>query len=135
MKRRKFVQTAALAAGGAVLAPSDLIANMNNSKQQNLLHYVLFWLKDGLSTAEIESFKGFFEMLKKIETVKSLQYGRAANTPNRPVTDNSFSYSMTAIFDSVETHNQYQDDKRHHAAIEKYSHLWTKVVVHDTLLG
>ncbi|PST83788.1 stress responsive alpha-beta barrel domain-containing protein [Pedobacter yulinensis] len=107
---------------------------MTEKKSGQLLHYVLFWLKKDLSPAEISSFKGFFEMLKKIETVKSLQYGQAAGTPKRDVTDNTFSYSMTAVFDSIETHNQYQDDKRHHAAIEKYSHLWTRVVVHDTLL-
>lgn len=96
-----------------------------------LLHSVLFWLDSGLSPDEIENFKGFFEELRKVPTVKKLQVGVPAATEARGVVDNSFTYSMVATFDTLEDHNFYQEHEYHAKAIENYSKYWTKVVVHD----
>ncbi|QEC51265.1 stress responsive alpha/beta barrel protein [Anseongella ginsenosidimutans] len=101
---------------------------------KELLHSVLFWLDPALPAEEVENFKGFFEELEKIPTVKKLQFGRAASTGERAVVDNSFTYSMVATFASLEDHDSYQEDDLHHRAIEKYSKYWTKVVVHDMLV-
>ena len=98
-------------------------------------HYVLFWLKPQLSQTEIKAFSGFFESLKPIKYIRSLSYGLAAGTPVRPVTDNSFTYSLTISFDSIEDHNAYQEDQTHLDAVEKYSHNWYRVVVHDTIVA
>lgn len=101
---------------------------------KELLHSVLFWLDPALSAEEVENFKGFFEELARVPTVKKLQFGRPAPTGNRAVVDNSFSYSMVASFGSLEDHDIYQEHEYHTRAIEKYSKYWTKVVVHDMVV-
>lgn len=101
---------------------------------KELLHTVLFWLDPELSAEEIENFKGFFEELAKVPTVKKLQFGRPAPTGARPVVDNTFTYSMVATFDSLEDHDIYQEHEYHTRAIEQYSRYWTRVVVHDMLV-
>lgn len=107
----------------------------NQSAPQGIQHFVMFWLKPQLTQAEITNFKHFFEALKPIKYVKTLHYGLAANTPVRPVTDNSFTYSLTITFASIEDHNAYQEDKTHLDAVEKFSGNWYRVVVHDTVIA
>ena len=97
-------------------------------------HFVMFWLKPQLTKAEIAQFANFFERLKSINLIKTFSYGLAANTPVRPVTDNSFTYSLTLTFDSIADHNAYQEDKVHLDAVEEFSKNWYRVVVHDTLV-
>ncbi|MCX2474625.1 Dabb family protein [Pedobacter sp. MC2016-05] len=106
--------------------------NLNKPKVQ---HFVLFWLKPQLTTDEIKDFANFFESLKSIKLIKSLHYGLAASTPARSVTDNSFTYSLTITFDSIEDHNAYQKDPTHLDAVEKFSKNWYRVVVHDTIIN
>ncbi|NTE01166.1 Dabb family protein [Agrobacterium tumefaciens] len=105
------------------------------SNSGKIQHFVMFWLKPQLTKPEIENFKNFFEHLRPSKYVKTLSYGLAANTPIRPVTDNSFTYSLTITFDNIEDHNAYQEDPIHLAAIEKFSNNWYRVVVHDTLIS
>jgi len=105
------------------------------TKKGRIQHFVMFWLKPQLSKTEVSDFANFFEALKKIKYIKTLSYGLAANTPVRPVTDNSFTYSLTLTFDSLEEHNTYQEDKIHLDAVEKFSNNWYRVVVHDTLIS
>lgn len=100
-----------------------------------LQHYVLFWLKPDLTEIQISNFKEFFEPLKSIKSVKRLTYGLAAPTEKRAVTDNSFSYSLTVVFSSMQDHEAYQNDQIHLEAIAKFSKYWHRVVVHDTLIS
>lgn len=110
---------------------------LNNqlSSSGQIQHFVMFWLKPQLTKAEIENFKNFFEHLRPSKYIKTLSYGLAANTPIRPVTDNSFTYSLTVTFSNIEDHNAYQQDPIHLAAIEKFSNNWYRVVVHDTVIS
>ncbi|MCX2585827.1 Dabb family protein [Pedobacter sp. MR22-3] len=105
------------------------------SNSSPIQHFVMFWLKPQLTKAERENFKNFFEHLRASKYVKTLSYGLAANTPIRPVTDNSFTYSLTVTFNNMEDHNAYQEDPVHLAAIEKFSANWYRVVVHDTVIS
>jgi len=98
-------------------------------------HFVMFWLKPQLTKSEIADFAQFFEALKPIKYIKTLNYGLAANTPVRPVTDNSFTYALTITFKSLEDHNAYQEDKVHLDAVEKFSTNWYRVVVHDIVIA
>ncbi|PWS29576.1 stress responsive alpha-beta barrel domain-containing protein [Pedobacter yonginense] len=104
------------------------------TKKGQIQHYVMFWLKPQLSKAEVSNFANFFETLKKISYIKTLSYGLAAHTPVRPVTDNSFTYSLTLTFDSLEDHNAYQEDEIHLDAVAEFSQNWYRVVVHDTVI-
>lgn len=141
MKRRNFLQRAGAAAvlagtGTAVISACSSSAKQeqNTGSGEQIAHYVLFWLKDGLSEEEINDFTNFFEVLKRIPGIKSLHYGRAAATNIRPVVDNSFTYNLLVFFDSLEDINVYETHPIHLEAIEQYSGYWDKVMVHDSLL-
>lgn len=107
----------------------------NINRKGQIQHFVMFWLKPQLTKTEIIDFANFFESLRPIKLIQSLHYGLAANTPVRPVTDNSFTYSLTITFNSIEDHNAYQEDQIHLNAVEKFSKNWYRVVVHDTLIS
>ena len=104
----------------------------NNIVDQEITHYVLFWLKKDLTEQEIAEFTGFFELLKTIPTLKSLKYGRAANTNQRDVVDNSFTYNLICTFKNHEDCSVYETHPIHLDAINQYNHFWEKVVVHDS---
>ncbi|HUH19217.1 Dabb family protein [Albibacterium sp.] len=136
MQRRKFIKNVA---GTAVLGgllgtsiPSVLASTQKQDKM--IVHYVLFWLREDLSPQEIKDFTGFFEELKKIPNIHTLQYGAPAQTNARGVVDNSFSYNLLVQFKTMHDIEVYETHPIHLAAIEKYSKNWTKVVVHDSVL-
>lgn len=157
MERRHFLKKAGAAVavagvGGSILAacapPTANEGSNQNDNQENttnetsevmenkevITHYVLFWLNEGLSEQEITDFAGFFEELKAIPTIKTLEYGRAAQTHDRDVVDNSFTYNLLVRFDTMDDINTYETHPIHLEAIEKYSKFWNKVVVHDSVL-
>ncbi|TCC87273.1 Dabb family protein [Pedobacter frigiditerrae] len=107
----------------------------NNIIDQEITHYVLFWLKKELSEQEINEFANFFELLKTISVVNSLKYGRAANTNQRDVVDNSFTYNLICTFKNHTDCAIYETHPIHLDAIAKYHHLWEKVVVHDSCVA
>ena len=123
--------------------PEDKTASINTANQQDTMknqdqqiaHYVLFWLREDLSEQEVNDFAQFFEDLKAIPGIKSLHYGRPADTHPRDVVDNSFTYNLLVYFDTMEDLEVYENHKIHLDAIAKYSPNWTKVVVHDSWLN
>lgn len=135
MKRRKFLDHAAAGIAGTTVAtilPSTLLAQQN---EKRITHYVLFWLKEELGEQDVVKFADFFEELRKIPTIRSLEYGRPAKTNIRDVVDNSFTYNLLVRFDKMEDINVYEKHPIHLAAIEKFKHNWGKVVVHDSVLS
>ena len=115
------------------------MAALQSCKKENelpelsgIVHYVLFWLREDLTEEEKDKFVDFFEELKRIPGIKSLSYGKPAATNPRPVVDNSFSYNLIVIFDSLKDVGVYENHPIHLEAIKNFSHLWTNVVVHDT---
>lgn len=137
MNRRKFVKggsTVAALSGLASIIPLSSRAQLQTVKPF-LHHYVLFWLKPDLNENKISEFTGFFDELKKIKTIRSLTYGRAAATASRDVVDNSFTYALSVTFSGLENQSLYQKDPIHLMAIEKFSHMWNKVVVHDSMMA
>ena len=107
----------------------------NDFVNKEITHYVLFWLKKDLSEQEVHDFANFFELLKTIPVVKSLQYGRAANTNQRDVVDNSFTYNLLCVFKDDKDCSIYETHPIHLDAINQYNHFWEKVVVHDSCIG
>lgn len=138
MQRRKFIKNAVgttVATGLIGSSISNAMASTQQKQKSVIAHYVLFWLKEDLSEKEVKDFAGFFEELKKVPTIKSLHYGAPANSNQRDVVDNSFSYNLLVYFKNMDDLNVYETHPIHLAAIEKYSKNWTKVVVHDSVLN
>ncbi|WP_341831051.1 Dabb family protein [Sphingobacterium thalpophilum] len=130
MKRRNFL----LAPMVLVTAPTwaNTVQSDEAIESSTIVHVVNFWLKKDLSEKEKKNFVGFFEDLRKIDVIKTLNYGVPAQTNLRPVVDNSFDYTIIVTFKDLNDITIYETHPIHLKAIEKYQHLWTKVMVKDT---
>ena len=96
-------------------------------------HHVYFWLNEDRQTDNDRVFfeKGI-EALLLSPNVASSHWGKPAATPERTVTDHSFDYAISLKFDSIESHNSYQEgDPIHDEFISKFKEWWSKVLVMD----
>ena len=96
-----------------------------------LVHVVFFWLKDGLSDSDKESFFKGLETLKEISCKGPVITGTPASTPERPVIDSSYDFGLTCVFESIEEHNTYQAHEIHQKFIADCAKYWDKVQVYD----
>ncbi|MEO0416760.1 MAG: Dabb family protein, partial [Verrucomicrobiota bacterium] len=67
-----------------------------------------------------------------IDVVQHGQYGRAASTPERPVTQNGFDYALVLEFADVESHNAYQVHDEHQVFVDTFGKWFDEVRVFDT---
>ena len=100
-----------------------------------VIHHVLFWLKNAGSEADKAQLIEGLNSLREIEEVEQLMIGTPASTLEREVVDNSFDVSEVMIFANVAAQDAYQVHPLHQVFIDKYSHLWEKVVVYDVVLN
>lgn len=102
---------------------------MQTKKQ--LAHHVFFWLKNPEQDRQklIEGLR----TLEAIETVRKLHIGLPAPVEKRPVIEDGYTVSELIFFDDVQDQNTYQVHPIHQKFIENHSHLWSKVVVYDSL--
>ena len=101
--------------------------------QAKLVHQVYFWLKRPGSREDRGQLIEGLRALADIEVVQSLDIGIPASTEEREVVDSSFDVSELMIFESVEDQKIYQDHPLHRDFVARYGHLWSKVVVYDSL--
>ncbi len=94
-----------------------------------MFHNVYFWLKPGADSARFETGA---KALLDIEMVASGGLNRTAPTPEREVTDKTFSYHLCLEFASIDDHNTYQIHDDHHRFVENCGDLWERVVVYDS---
>ena len=79
-----------------------------------MIHSVYFWLDESLTDEQKQQFEGGLKALFEIDVVASGRFGKPAGTPERPVTQNTYDYSLFLEFSSVDDHNTYQDHREHH---------------------
>ncbi|MFH0758609.1 MAG: Dabb family protein [Bacteroidota bacterium] len=132
-QRRQFIRklgglTALLAAG----IPGKAQMGKSEEPEGNFVHVVFFWL---INDAE-ETRKKFLSELRKfidnVDLIKTKHIGTPADT-DRPVIDNSWSFSLILSFNSKKEHDLYQEHPLHKAFIENASSLWEKVQVYDSV--
>jgi hypothetical protein len=129
--RREFISNTgkAMVAGGLVtLAENEKPVIMENK----FIHHVYFWLKN---TDSKEDKAKLIEGLKKLATVKTIKtfhIGQPADT-NRDVIDRSYAISWFTMFDNAADQQSYQVDPIHLKFIEECAHLWSKVIVYDSV--
>ncbi|MBD5778787.1 Dabb family protein [Pelagicoccus sp. NFK12] len=128
--RRKFLVGAA-ALGAASALPA--LSGKELDSSHKLVHHVFFWLKRPDSQEDLQLLLEGIRGLARVPSVKGLHVGVPASTEKREVVDNSFSASEILFFDSVEGQDAYQVHPLHKEFVEKYSHLWDKVVVYDAI--
>lgn len=96
------------------------------------IHHVYFWLKNPDNRNEYVRLAEGIKSLQQIEPKISFHFGVPATT-NRTVIDNSYTFSLLIIFESLEDQEHYQDHPIHHQFIEDCASLWSKVMVYDAV--
>ncbi|MCP9237549.1 Dabb family protein [Lewinella sp. JB7] len=107
---------------------------MSQSTDPGMAHTVYFWLNDGLSAAELQSFEQGVRDLKNAPTVRRVFLGKPATTPSRDVVDNSFDYSLVLWFDDVAGHDAYQVSPTHLKFVEDHAAKFQTVKVFDNFV-
>ncbi|MFM7605991.1 MAG: Dabb family protein [Prosthecobacter sp.] len=98
-----------------------------------MLHNVYFWLKPDLTAEQLAAFESELARLPKISYLANGFAGKPASTENRPVTDHSFSYSLSLRFKTMEDHEYYQKDcQEHKRFVDICKTFWSRVVVYDS---
>jgi hypothetical protein len=98
-----------------------------------LIHHVFYWLKNRDSKEDLTNLLEGVRGLGKIETVRKLHIGVPADTERRDVVDATYSASELMFFDNTLGQKAYQDHPIHKKFVERYGHLWEKVVVYDSM--
>ena len=135
--RRTFLATAATLGATAMVSPLFMNAatttSSSNSSLPKLSHHVFFWLKNPDSKEDLAKLIAGVRTLAAIETVRAIQVGVPASTEKRAVVESSYSVSELLMFDDVEGQNAYQVHPIHQKFVADCSHLWSKVVVFDSV--
>jgi restriction endonuclease len=124
--RRKFVSMA-----GTLLATATTAAKPQKLKNK-FIHHVYFWLKNNSSKKDKQKLIEGLKTLTDIKTIDMYHIGEPAGT-SRDVIDSSYSLSWMLVFKNKEAQDRYQDDPVHLQFVKEYSHLWSKVVVYDSV--
>jgi hypothetical protein len=96
-----------------------------------LVHNVFFWLKEGHSKKDKESFISEVKMLAHIPDVESVYVGTPAAVNDRKVIDKSYDVALTVIFKDIASHDSYQTHEIHQRFLANNSSKWTRVLVYD----
>jgi len=131
--RRQFITESGKAALAAGLGAS-LAANSTNhmSIENKFIHHVYFWLKNPDSKEDRAKLVEGLKKLSKVKTIKMFHIGQPAPT-NRDVIERSYAISWFTLFDNAADQDSYQTDPIHLKFVEECSHLWSKVVVYDSI--
>ncbi|MBK9256468.1 MAG: Dabb family protein [Saprospiraceae bacterium] len=103
-----------------------------NKMQSVFIHQVYFWLKNPENVEDQQKLKEGFELLKICKSIQSYHIGKPAGT-SREVIDGSYSYSWLTVFASAADQDAYLVDPIHDKFRDEYHHLWSKVVVYDSV--
>lgn len=96
------------------------------------IHHVYFWLSNPESVADRTQLIEGLNKLSSVTTIKTFHIGLPAAT-SREVIDSSYSVSWLLLFKNKEDQDSYQTDPIHLKFVEECKHLWSKVVVYDTI--
>lgn len=137
-KRREFLATAGMVAG-AFCAGSTISGMAHAGKNHDckaipaVIHMVYFWLKNPDSDTDRDALIAGLNSLRAIPQIQALHVGVPASTIKRDVIDNSYQVSELMMFNSVDDQDSYQTHPLHEKFVEKCAHLWSKVVVYDSV--
>jgi hypothetical protein len=97
-----------------------------------LIHHVFFWMADDASEQDRAALRAGLDQLVTIDLIKQAHVGVPADT-DRPVVDRSYAFSLLTIFATAADQDAYQVHPDHLAFIDQCKHLWTRVVVYDSI--
>ena len=127
--RRGFLGTMALVAPFAALLKSNAIFAQ---KKGMFIHHVYFWLKNPSSNEDLQALTAGLQSLQSIEKINLFHVGKPADT-NREVIDVSYALSLLMVFANRADQDNYQVHPTHLKFVETCKHLWSKVIVYDSV--
>lgn len=130
--RRNFLSKTSLAA--LTLSCLSSFKNSDNSnKMKNVfIHHVFFWLHNAASTEDRDKLVDGLKKLAAVKTIRDFHIGKPADT-NRDVIERGYAVSWLLQFDNAADQASYQTDPVHLKFIEECKHLWSKVIVYDSV--
>lgn len=132
MQRKSFL-TKISAAAAAILGLSSFKQLSSKKELKNIfIHHVYFWLKNTGSKADRDKLVEGLTKLSKVTTIQHFHIGKPADT-NRDVIETGYAISWLTQFANAKDEERYQTDPIHLKFIEECSHLWSKVVVYDSV--
>ena len=96
------------------------------------IHHVFFWMASDATAADRAHLLSGLQALTTIEHILQSHIGVPADT-DRPVIERSYAFSLLLLFDTPADEAGYQTHPTHLSFIKNCAHLWTKVVVHDSV--
>ena len=96
------------------------------------IHHVYFWMPADATAADRAQLLAGIERLSTIDVVRTHHIGVPADT-NRDVIERGYSFSWLAVFDSGADEAIYQTHPTHLQFVADCKHLWTRVVVYDSV--
>ncbi|MBS4063564.1 MAG: Dabb family protein [Chitinophagaceae bacterium] len=132
MQRKSFL-TKLSAAAAAIISFSSFKQPSSKKELKNIfIHHVYFWLKNTGSKADRDKLVEGLTKLSKVTTIQHFHIGKPADT-NRDVIERGYAISWFTQFANAKDQESYQTDPVHLKFIEECSHLWSKVVVYDSV--
>lgn len=96
------------------------------------IHHVYFWLNNPQSAEDASALVHGLEKLANCSTIQQYHIGKPAST-SRDVIDGSYAISWCLFFANKLDQDSYQTDPIHLHFIETCKHLWSKVIVYDSI--
>lgn len=133
--RRLFLKQSSVAIASGLIINNLAAAETTEMPPKNAFaHHVFFWLKNPESKEDNAQLLAALKGLKKIEVVKYVHIGAPSiNDFDRPVTDASYSFSVLLLFNSKKDEETYLYHPLHKKFGADNNHLWSKVMVYDSI--
>jgi hypothetical protein len=132
MNRRNFTKLSIAGMATTNLGADALGASKSKRIKNQFVHHVFFWLKNPDSEEDRAALvKGLMKMVP-IKTVLTYHLGIPADTMREAI-ERSYSISWFTTHKDRKAQDDYQVDPIHKKFVEECNHLWSKVVVYDSV--
>lgn len=101
-------------------------------QKDSFIHHVYFWLVNSGSNEDRNKLVEGLKKLSAVSTIENMHVGVAADT-SRAVVDSTYAVSLLLVFKNVAAQDSYQVDPIHLEFVATCKHLWSKVIVYDTI--
>ncbi len=134
INRKKFFEKLSkiIFIAGLATLPTSATMAQKKKDEEIFVHHVYFWMNEGKTEKDSQKLLEGLKTLQKIETIQKSHIGKPAST-NRDVIDSSYDYSLLLMFKNLKEQEVYQTHPVHLEFIKKYAHLWSKVIVYDSI--
>lgn len=133
MQTRKSFIAKLSAAAAAITGLSSFKQQPMDKELKNIfIHHVYFWLKNADSKTDRDKLVEGLTKLSKVKTISNFHIGKPADT-NREVIERGYAVSWFVQFANGTDQASYQTDPIHLKFVEECSHLWSKVIVYDSV--